>query len=431
MTDRRLASQSGLALLGSLLLVSMLAVMSTTFLLVMAADVRIAQSHYRNTQASFTAETALEVAGYYLSQGASLPLAWKSGVDTFSVFEVVPQPVGYPSYKRLIQITAFSGNASFDLFADILSPQQDPRSYFAIAAGTVLELRNGSRVEGGEGVYMSGSDPQVQSGFRFFSPTPSNPTLWIGGDITWDDTYYLHSYWDGILDIRTGIRLLAGPDTSEALVPQILLSEAPISRPNGGRWPGGLCWPYRISGSATTYYAKRLPQDLPDWSWPRQPPYGPDSDNPMGIWVWNYSSNGTYQGNITINGTLYCPDWYSDLQLQPGFGNTFEITPCPHPTLAETYPALVSKGDVLLDGRGYWDINGLVYVRDTFETNPSWPDTVYIDGALVANRISLLRRTVVRYDPDVYARVPGPMLTNTYPTAVLQRRRYVFSWWGF
>ncbi len=428
MRNRLTASQDGLALLGSMLLVSMLAVLSTTFLLVMAADVRIAQSHYRNTQAEYTAESAREVVGWQLSQNPSLTSGtWSSGADSFSVQVVTV--AGYPSYKKQLRITAWSRHASYDSYLDVLSPQQDPRAYFPIAAGTVLELRSGCRVEGGEGVYMSGSDPQVQSGVTYLSPTTTGCVLWVGGDITWDDTYYLHSSWNGVLDIRTGIRLLAGPDTSEALVPQVLLNDSPVYKAG---YPYNLGYRYQITGSATTYYAERLPQN-PSWTNYPTVPSGSGTSNPLGICVWDYGSNGTFSGNITITGTLYCTNWYSDLQLQPGAGRTFQINPRnhPNPAILETYPALVSKGDVVLDGRGTWRLNGLVYVRDDFQADPSWPDTVYVDGALTANRIHLLRRTVVRYNANIYNRVPAPVLAIAHPTAVLQSRRYVFSWWGF
>jgi hypothetical protein len=435
MRNRLTASQDGLALLGSMLLVSMLAVLSTAFLLVMAADVRIAQSHYRNTQAEYTAESAREVVGWRLSQNPTLTNdTWSSGTDSFSV-QIVPldstewdhQP---PPFLKRMKVTVFSGKASSDLYVDFLSPQQDPRTYFPIAAGTVLELRSGCRVEGGEGVYLSGSDPQVQSGFTFLSSTAVDPVLWVGGDITWDDTYYLHSSWNGVLDIRTGIRLLAGPDTSEALVPQVLLSDSPVYK--AGYPEGQLGYRYRISGSSTTYYAEKLPQSYtgtrtyPRSGWPSSDP----ANNPMGICVWDSGSNGTFSGSITINGTLYCTNWYTDLNIQ---NCTFTINPRnhPNPSYAETYPALVSKGDVVVNGSGTRHFNGLVYVRDDFEANPSWPDTVYVDGALTANRVHLLRRTVVRYNADIYNRVPGPVLAIAHPTAVLQSRRYVHSLWGF
>jgi hypothetical protein len=432
MKNRISASQDGLALLGSMLLVSMLAVLSTAFLLVMAADVRIAQSHYRNTQAACTAESALEVAGYYLSQGSSLPLTWSSGSDTFSVTEVVPQPAGYPSYKRLIQVTAFSGRASYDIYTDILSPRQDPRAYFAIAAGTVLELYNGCAVIGGglcEGVYMSGSNPRIQNNFGFYSPDSTQAVMWVGGDITWGDAGYLHTYWDGKLDIRTGLRLLAGPDTSLSLVPAILLSESSV--PKIGYPRGGQAFQYRVTGSASIYYAEWLPDNIPShsgtYAYPSTPASQSLTNNPMGICVWTYGGNtGDFLGDITINGTLYCTNMYSDLRIREG---NFTIIPKIH-TNGEKYPALVSKGDVIVDRWGTRNFYGLVYVRDDFRSDPS-ANQVFIDGALVANRIHLLARTVVHYNADIYNRVPAPVLAIAHPTAVLQSRRYVYSLWGF
>ena len=85
----QMRSENGLAMLGSLLLVSMLAVMSTAFLLVMAADSRIAQSHLRTTQAFYTAQTASEIAHLAFTNNPDLLSTVSDTTDTL-LFGTVP-----------------------------------------------------------------------------------------------------------------------------------------------------------------------------------------------------------------------------------------------------------------------------------------------------------------------------------------------------
>ena len=163
MSSDLLHKQNGLALLGSLMLVSMLAVMSTAFLLLMAADVRIAQSHYLSTQAYYMATSATEIAAIEISNNppiatpadSSVPILLKSTEKgEFAVYSFPSNPPD-PN-KRELRIRAISGKAWFDLYSEIYIPRQDPRTYFPIVAGNQLELGAGCRVEGGEGVWVDG-----------------------------------------------------------------------------------------------------------------------------------------------------------------------------------------------------------------------------------------------------------------------------------
>ena len=84
MSSISIKNEQGLALMGSLLLVSMLAVMSTAFLLIMAADVRMAQSHLMSTQAFYMAESAAEIAALEISNDPSVILSASSSDTIFS-----------------------------------------------------------------------------------------------------------------------------------------------------------------------------------------------------------------------------------------------------------------------------------------------------------------------------------------------------------
>jgi len=430
MRTRQFQSQEGLALLGSLLLVSMLAVLSTAFLLVMAADVRIAQSHHRNTQAYYLAESAASAASYMFSVDDSLQawalqlpqdtappldttltmLIWDNDVDSLTV--LLAYPLGYPAYKRLMWAQGFSGKASFDIHRDVLIPSQDPRTYYAIVAGSELELEDNTGVEGGEGVWMSGSDPDVDDDCIFESPTAGSPRLLVGGTIWWEGDEGVDPYWSGILDIQANAPLFTD------VVPQVLLSDSPP-------------YQYEVTGDATVYNAGSLPKDLPGGgSYDPSGSFGVPGDNPMGIWVWDHSSDGTIVGDFTLNGTLYCPHSSSRLTFQDG---DVTVTPRVHtlPGPDERYPAIVSKGRIRVRYDGTRRFNGLVYVRDLFYSSPASPDTCYVDGVLIADRVHLMVRTFVRYADTILTQPSAPFTTGVYPTIVLHQRRFILSSLGF
>ena len=430
MSARYLSNQNGLALLGSLLLVSMLAVLSTAFLLVMAADVRIAQSHYRITQANYHAESAAEVSARKLSSDSSIQAlalslpqdfsfgspgvlpsgttvsiqTWNSGTDSFKV--VAAYPIGYPSNRRLLWVQGFSSKASIDVYQDILLPTQDPRTYYAIVAGSKLELRDGCRVEGGDGVWMSGSTPVVDDHFDFRSPTAGNPFLLVGGTIGSG----IGSAWSGFLDIQTNAPLFTD------IVPKVLLSDIPP-------------YHYKITGEPdSTYTAGSLLQNIPAGTI-----CDPSASNPMGIWVWNYSSSGKTEGDFTLNGTLYCPNTSTTSILEFKNGDV-TITPLVHTPpdttyTDEHYPAIVSKGTINIRGSGTRRFNGLVYAGVYFDSEPSISDTcyVYIDGMLISDQVRLVYRTVVRYDSTMQTQPAAPFAAGVYPTIILHQRRYMYS----
>ena len=430
MRARQLQSQEGLALLGSLLLISMLAVLSTAFLLMMAADVRIAQSHHRNTQAYYYAESAASAASYMFSMDDSIQawalqlpqdttppldttltmLIWDNGVDSLTV--LLAYPLGYPAYKRLMWAQGFSGKASFDIYRDVLIPSQDPRTYYAIVAGSELELEDNTGVEGGEGVWMSGSDPDVDDDTFFDSPTAGSPRLLVGGTITWAGGTGVDPYWSGILDIQVNAPLFTD------VVPQVLLSDSPP-------------YQYKVTGDATVYEAEVLHKNYPGGgSFGPTGFFGVPGDNPMGIWVWDYSSDGTFEKGITLDGTLYCPDSSSQLTFEDG---DVTITPLvltlPGPD--ERYPAIVSKGRIRIRYAGTRRFNGLVYVRDRFYSSPASPDTCYVDGVLIADKVHLMVRTFVRYADTILTQPSAPFTAGVYPTIALHQRRHIMSWLGF
>ena len=439
MSARYLSNQNGLALLGSLLLVSMLAVLSTAFLLVMAADVRIAQSHYRITQANYHAESAAEVSARKLSSDSSIQAlvlnlpqdfsfgspgvlpsgttvsiqTWNSGTDSFKV--VAAYPIGYPSNRRLLWVQGFSSKASIDIYQDILLPTQDPRTYYTIVAGSKLELRDGCRVEGGDGVWMSGIGrdpyipPFINDHFVFLSPSAGNHLLMVGSTILWDGSG-IDPAWgmDPYMNIHSNAPIFSD------IVPQILLDDTPP-------------YYYKVTGDNTEYKSGSLPKNIPSGgSFGATGSFGVIGDNPMGIWVWDYADNGKFEDVFTLDGTLYCPNSLSILEFRDG---NVTITPIVYtlPDPDERYPAIVSKGQINIRGDGTRRFNGLVYCGYFFDSDPAPNDTCYVDGMLIADRIRLRHRTVVRYDSTMQTQPAAPFAAGVYPTIILHQRRYMYS----
>jgi hypothetical protein len=432
MPEGRLENQHGLALLGSLLLVSTLAVMSTAFLLIMAADVRIAQSHHRNTQAYYHAESAASAAAYKLSTQSSLQaiaeampqtfdfliqpapdttytqiLTWGSGTDSFHVN--VAYPIGYPSNRRLIWVQGLSTKALIDIYMDILLPTQDPRTYYSIVAGSMLDLSDWCGAEGGDGIWASGSIHDIDNDFQFESPSVANPFLMVGGSVEWS-VNGIHPDWIGTaLEVQTNAPIYSD------IVPQILLSDTPP-------------YDYMVTGDATVYRARSMAsKDINGGTFNPSGSFGTEGANPMGIWVWDYSTGGTFRSNITINGTLYCPDDSPTSVLRFDDGDV-TINPRTHsaPDPDERYPAIVSKGSIRVTGWGTRDFNGLVYCADRFESGPS-SQWCYIDGMLIADEVVLIRRTTIRYDNRMRTQPAAPFAAGIYPTTVLHQRRYMYS----
>jgi len=214
--------ESGLALLGSLLLVSTLAVLSTAFLLIMAADIRIGMSHHQSTQLQYTIESAIEIASYELALDPtiaipadstvpilvdSVGLADPVGIGMFEVYSY-PDSLGSPHIRQL-RMRASTARAWSDLFWEALIPTQDPRAYFAVSAGRSLYIAAGSTISGGNGVLVSR---------------------------------------DATLALNDSVGALVVTPPFSDYQPEILLSDA---------WP----YPYQISGDPTVYQAQVIPQD--------------------------------------------------------------------------------------------------------------------------------------------------------------------------
>ncbi len=406
--------QEGLALLGSLLLVSMLAVLSTAFLLIMAADVRIGISHWRSTQAFYGAESALSMASYKLTAGytgaSDTLFTWVSGADSFSV-RVTP---GATSYQRELQLTGFSGPASFDVYAELILPDRDPRLHYAITAHRLFRVEDVCYVDpgSGKGVWFSYTGdyttlprPIIEDSFDLNGGTITSSGLqfdWSGVEAGW---------------------------TSGSI--QRLPLPAVTAEPDLGLWESGGNWYYRLEGDPTRYQAYEFTTD--DVGGGTYPPshgdFGTGDVNPMGICVWDWN-DGWWNGNITIDGTLYTHRDGSDLNWEDG---TMRIFPREYPPgSGKKYPAVVAHGDfAIANGWGSKDLYGLVYVRDEFYTEPDGGYYADIHGALVAGEVYLDERTRVFYRPDWLDPSPGPVTSADYPVLVLQRKQYIEKNWAY
>jgi hypothetical protein len=304
-------------------------------------------------------------------------------------------------------VQGLSTKALIDIYMDILLPTQDPRTYYSIVAGSSLELRNTCQVVGGERVYLSGSLPRIEDGFEFYSPAFGDPKLLVGGTVEWGDGL-IDTDWIGILEVETNAPIF------DDIIPQILLSDTPPYR-------------YMLTDDATVYVAGSLPEDLlGGGNYGPSGSFGTPGANPMGIWVWDHSSDGTFRSNFNLNGTLYCPNPNTRLEFDDGNAT---ITPVTYfaPDPDERYPAIVSKGEIRIRGWGTRDFNGLVYVGDYFDSDPGSSGFCYVDGMLIADRIRLRHRTAVRYRSYIQTQPAAPFAGGIYPTIVLHQRRYMYS----
>ncbi|MFO7769062.1 MAG: hypothetical protein R6W82_08950 [bacterium] len=406
--------EEGLALLGSLLLVSMLAVMSTAFLLIMAADVRIGISHWRGTQSFYNAESALSMTSYKLTAGYTGPadtlFTWVSGTDSLSV-RVTP---GATSHQRELRLTGFSGPASFDVYAEVLLPDRDPRTFYAVTAHSTLRLENDCEVDpgSGKGIWYS-----YTGGYSTL------PRAIIEDSFDLDDGIItasgLQFDWSGVEPAWTSGTIQRMPHP------------AVTSEPDLGLWQSGGNWFYYLEGDPTRYQAYTLGTD--DVGSGTYPPthgsFGTGDANPMGVCVWDWN-DGWWNGNITIDGTLYAHRDGSDLNLVNG---TMQIVPREFPPgSGRRFPAVVAHGDFAIeDGWGSKDIYGLVYVRDEFYGRPDYGYYADIRGALVAGEVFLDRRTRVFYREDWIDPSPGPVTGADYPVLVLYRKQYVDKNWAY
>jgi len=404
--SRKRDAESGLAMLGSLLLVSMLAVMSTAFMLVMAADVRIAQSHLRTTQAYYNAQTASEIARLALSNDPDLLAAVTDTTDTLLAgtlptgsFVVFGVPMDADTLECKLKITGYSGKAFHDIYESVLVPHQDPRTYFAITAITALELGGACDVSGGRGVWMMGSNPEISSGFGFDSPAPGEGLLWSSGLADWGPGAVDASL-VGALTIRTNA------PTATDIVPMVLANE---SSP----------WTYYITGDPTAYHG----QEIPTRDFSSLP--APAGDNPMRIYVWDHDTDGNLTGGLTLNGTLVCPGtgrltvWGGNYTFA---GRTTGTSP------DERYPAIVSRGSFRLRGWGTKTITGLVYVADTFRSDPGFGDPVNIFGAVIAGSVDFDGDTDIFYSADLTT-IPAAAFASTasqrFEAVLMRRWQYV------
>jgi DNA-binding beta-propeller fold protein YncE len=199
-----------------MLLVSTLAVLSTAFLMIMAADVRIGMSHHQSTQLQYTIESAIEIASYEISLDPTIAIPADSTVPIFvdsmdfGKFEIYsyPDSLGTPHIRQL-RMRASTDKAWSDLFWEALIPTQDPRAYFPISANRSLYIASGSKISGGKGVLVSR---------------------------------------DATLAINDSVGALVITPPFSDYQPDLLLSDV---------WP----YQYTVSGDPTIYQAQVIPQD--------------------------------------------------------------------------------------------------------------------------------------------------------------------------
>ncbi|MFC1595311.1 hypothetical protein ACFL3X_00145 [Gemmatimonadota bacterium] len=406
MTPAIMARETGLALVGSLLLVSMLAVMSTAFLLLMAADVRIAQSHFQNTQAYYLAESAAEIASLTISANPDTAFPADSAIpivsDTldmgfFSVYSYPPELSG--TGRRQLRIRAASGKAWYDMYAEVVVPTQDPRTYYPVVAGSRFRLKDSARIVGGDGVWLFGSDPEVDGTTHFDSPSVGNGRLYVGGSAAWD-VAGVDPALAAVLEIESNYPTMAD------IFPALLDNEASP-------------YPYHITGDLTEYHAEVLPG--PNFSGPV--PATDPLDNPMAIYVWDYDVNGTFSGILAFNGTIVCP---GTGRLRFENGNIMISSRQTGTMPNERYPAIISRGEIEFRGTGFFFITGLVYAAVKFRSDPT--NTLTIMGAVIADDVELKKNSTIIYNTNLYT-MPAAAFASTaahrYPTIHFFRRRFL------
>jgi len=407
--------ETGLALVGSLLLVSMIAVMSTTFLLLMAVDARIAQSHFQNTQAYYLAESAVEIASLAISANPDIAFPADTTIvimsDTLNSGWFDVYSYQYPRYpatpdpkRRQLRIQAISGKAWYDLWVDVIVPTQDPRTYYPVVAGSRLRLKDTVRIVGGDGVWQNGSssnDPEISDTVRFDSPSAGAGRLFVSGEAIWDAA--------GVQPALAvaGLKIESNYATMDDIYPALLDDE---SSP----------YPYHITGDLTEYRAQVLPG--PNFSGPVP---APAANNPMAIYIWDYDVDGTFTGGggLTFFGTIVCPGT-GRLRFENG---NIMISPRETATVPiERYPAIISRGEIEFRGTGFFVITGLVYAAIKFRSDPT--NTLTIMGAVIADDVELKKDSRVTYDTRLYTR-PAAAFASTaahrYPTIQFYRRRFL------
>ncbi|MFC1627506.1 hypothetical protein ACFL3H_00150 [Gemmatimonadota bacterium] len=410
MTHPVMIRESGLALVGSLLLVSMLAVMSTTFLLLMAADVRIAQSHFRNTQAYYLAESAAEIASLLISAypDTAFPTDPTIAIVTDTLDAGFFGVYSYPSAltgtgRRQLRIRASSGKAWYDMYAEITVPTQDPRTYYPVVAGSRLRLKDTVRITGGDGVWQNGSginDPEVSDTVTFDSPSAGAGKLFVSGEAIWDAA--------GVQPALAvaGLEIESNHPTMTDIYPQLLDNE------NGP-------YTYYVTGDLVEHRADVLSAPDHNGAIP-----SPTANNPMAIYIWDSDVDGTYSGNDKdFNGTLVCPGT-GRLRFE-----NCDVTILPRTTGTtpdQLYPAIVSRGSVEFRGNGTYLITGLVYAADRFRSDPSGSMT--INGAVIADDLELKKNSRITYNSNLYT-MPAAAFASTaihrYPAIYFHRRRFL------
>jgi len=397
---KAMRSENGLALLGSLLLVSMLAVMSTTFLLVMAADSRIAQSHLRTTQAYYNAQTASELARLAISNDPDLLAAVTDSTDTLlsgtlppnGSFVVFGVPLDADTLEYKLKITGYGGKAYYDFH----------ERYFALTALSSLDLGGSCDVSGGWGVWMMGNNPVIASGFGFDSPAAGKGRFYCSGLVDWGSG----AVDPALAGIPTFLEIEANTPTVSDLVPDVLDEEVSP-------------WTYHITGDPTPYYA----QEIPTLSFSSLP--APAGTNPMRIYVWDHDSNGSLTGGLTLNGTLVCPGsgvltvWSGNYTFR---GLTTGTTP------DQRYPAIISRGSLRLRGWGTKNITGLIYVADEFLSDPSSGYSVNITGSVIAGHVDFNGDTDIVWSTDLITMPAAAFLSSAshrFEAVVMQRWQYL------
>ncbi len=415
MSSISMKNEQGLALMGSLLLISMLAVMSTAFLLIMAADVRMAQSHLSSTQAYYMAESAAEIAAFEISNDPSLVL---NAIETDTIiqrnigegeFYVFSHPLN-PAVdnRRELRIQASSGRAWYDMYIEVMVPSQDPRTSYPIVAWNLLLLDTNCQVIGGDGVWSIGNDPEVDQNFQFDSPSAGSGILYVSGSADWV-TGGVAPELAGVLDIYTNYPSLYDSQSPSVddYFPQILDEET-------GEYP------YYITGDSNSHKSKIIGSRDVSGGLP-----GAGKNNPMKIYVWDYDGGeGTWTGDFNIDGTVVCPGT-SKIIFQNG---NVTITPRLTGTIPdEYYPAIISKGEIEVRGWGTRVFNGLVYSEIGFDSDPVG-GTLYVSGAVIARDIELKRNTRVQYNTLLQTKPAAAFTSNsyhTYPTLNFFRRRFI------
>lgn len=417
MSSISIKNEQGLALMGSLLLISMLAVMSTTFLLIMAADVRMAQSHLSSTQAYYMAESAAEIAALEISNNPSLVL---NAVETDTIiqrsigegkFYVFSHPLN-PAVdnKRELRIQAISGKAWHDLYIEVMVPSQDPRTSYPIVAWNRLLLDTNCQVIGGDGVWSIGNDPEVDQNFQFDSPSVGNGILYVSGSADWITGGVAPELTD-VLDLYTNYPSLYDSQSPSVddYFPQILDDET-------------TGYPYYVTGDSKSHKAKVIGSRNVSGGLP-----GAGKNNPMKLYVWDYDGGeGLWTGNFNIDGTVVCPGT-ATIIFRDG---DVTITPLLTGTIPdEYYPAIISKGEIEVRGSGTRVFNGLVYSEKGFYSDPIG-GTLSIQGAVIARNIELIRNTTVQYDTLLQTKPAAAFTSNsyhTYPMLNLYRRRFIIT----